>query len=326
MDDKEYICEACGKIFKNSQALNGHKSHCKKHLENVGRLDIREAVDAENRTKISQTKNIQFQKKSKQKLDKWIGEKHKCECCGKIMTEKYGVGKFCSKSCANTRKHSEETKQKLSQKSKEAYEKGLYPHIGQGRHDAAEIEYYKHPKWCTICGEVIPYERRENETCDAECQSKLRGRIMSDTAAKHGGNSNKNGAVNRKWGFYDGIRCDSSWELGYLLYCLANNIDISRNRDYFLYEYDGEQHKYYPDFILPTGEYIEIKGRYKDCDYEKIAQFPKNKKLIVIDKTNIKPYLNFCKNKYGKDFITLYDTDKNSWMNPPKKDSKSLNL
>lgn len=37
-----------------------------------------------------------------------------CQNCGKIMTEKYGSGRFCSKSCANTRHHSQETKQKIS--------------------------------------------------------------------------------------------------------------------------------------------------------------------------------------------------------------------
>lgn len=47
------------------------------------------------------------------KLKQWIKEKHICEHCGKIMTEKYGKGKYCCKSCAMTRKHTDETKNKL---------------------------------------------------------------------------------------------------------------------------------------------------------------------------------------------------------------------
>lgn len=34
------------------------------------------------------------------------------------MTKKFGSGRFCSRSCANTRKHSEETKSKLSNANK----------------------------------------------------------------------------------------------------------------------------------------------------------------------------------------------------------------
>lgn len=36
-----------------------------------------------------------------------------CECCGKIMAEKFGSGRFCSRACANTRHHSDETKEKI---------------------------------------------------------------------------------------------------------------------------------------------------------------------------------------------------------------------
>ena len=38
-----------------------------------------------------------------------------CEKCGKIVedSEKFGSGRFCSRSCANGHKHSEETKQNI---------------------------------------------------------------------------------------------------------------------------------------------------------------------------------------------------------------------
>lgn len=36
-----------------------------------------------------------------------------CENCGKEHDGSYGSGRFCCKSCANTRKHSNETKEKL---------------------------------------------------------------------------------------------------------------------------------------------------------------------------------------------------------------------
>lgn len=39
-----------------------------------------------------------------------------CENCGKLATEKYGSGRFCSRTCANTHKHSDETNTKSDEK------------------------------------------------------------------------------------------------------------------------------------------------------------------------------------------------------------------
>ena len=41
-----------------------------------------------------------------------------CEKCGKLVTSNFGSGRFCSRSCANARVHSEETKQKISKSVK----------------------------------------------------------------------------------------------------------------------------------------------------------------------------------------------------------------
>lgn len=62
-----------------------------------------------------------------------------------------------------------------------------------------------------------------------------------------------------KKGWYKGYFCDSTYELAYVIYCLDHNIPIERNREYFLYEYQGKQHRYYPDFIV-DGVLVEIKG------------------------------------------------------------------
>ena len=43
----------------------------------------------------------------------------KCEKCGKIHDGSFGSGRFCSRSCANSRKHSKETKEKISDSMKE---------------------------------------------------------------------------------------------------------------------------------------------------------------------------------------------------------------
>jgi group I intron endonuclease len=51
----------------------------------------------------------------KQFLDKWLSEGHTCEVCGKVLTSYIGEGRFCSKSCAATHPHTQETKDKLAE-------------------------------------------------------------------------------------------------------------------------------------------------------------------------------------------------------------------
>ena len=111
----------------------------------------------------------------------------------------------------------------------------------------------------------------------------------------------KNCRKNFYCGWYKGIWCDSSWELAFLYYCLENNIEIERNHERFEYNYKGKIKGYYPDFKIKN-EFYEIKG-YKNEFYQaKCDQFPKDKKLVIIDKNNIKKYLDFIIIKIGKEF------------------------
>ena len=72
--------------------------------------------------------------------------------------------------------------------------------------------------------------------------------------------------------------------------------------------FEGSIHKYYPDFILETGEYVEVKGAEKTNQWKaKLEQFPKDKILNVIGKDQIGQYLSYVIEKYGKDFVNLYE-------------------
>lgn len=121
-----------------------------------------------------------------------------------------------------------------------------------------------------------------------------------------------------KYGTYRGYYCDSGWELAFLIYHLDMGSDVRRCDEYFEYEYEGIIHKYYPDFIIEN-TYYEIKGIYRPEDPFKIAQFPKDKNLLVVDRTSISAYINHCKQHYGKMYTTLYDRNYPSWMD--KEDS-----
>lgn len=99
-DQKSYVC-ICGKVFDNPQKFNGHKSNCKVHLLNkYGNLDAYREKHKRTADKISASM-IQYRANQKNaKLNQWISEQHKCEHCGKIMTEYYASGRFCCTQCA----------------------------------------------------------------------------------------------------------------------------------------------------------------------------------------------------------------------------------
>ena len=102
---KLYICE-CGRKFDNPQCFNGHKSNCEiHHLSKWGNLDVLEAQKNTLRCgSLKSHKNSSERSKieNADKLSRWVSEKHTCEKCGKVMTEYYGSGRFCSKSCASS--------------------------------------------------------------------------------------------------------------------------------------------------------------------------------------------------------------------------------
>jgi hypothetical protein len=105
-------------------------------------------------------------------------------------------------------------------------------------------------------------------------------------------------------GTYKGFKCDSSWELALLLYSLDNNSIVERNRQSFQYTHEGRTRRYYPDFVI-DGKYVEVKGRVRDVDFSKWDQFPHELEIIGADK--IHSYIKYSQDKYGLDFIKMYD-------------------
>ena len=172
---KEYKC-VCGRMFTNSQGLNGHKSHCEVHLKQTGKFESRKQAKAIGAAKARAVQTQQAIERHSQKLDTWLASEPKCETCGKIMTEHYGSGRFCSKSCASIRTLTEDTKLKISKSlndfyatepSSKAYTN--YQTIIQKRHIEFITKYNLNPNYCTICGKALPFELRFRKTCSDEC-------------------------------------------------------------------------------------------------------------------------------------------------------------
>ena len=117
-----------------------------------------------------------------------------------------------------------------------------------------------------------------------------------------------------KYGTYKGFYCDSSWELAFLIYHLDIGDNVVRNNESFDYKTtDGLNRKFFPDFKIDNTFY-EIKGGYDRQAANKLKDFPKELSLKWISLTEIQFYLDYAKNKFGRNFYEIYDRNYPSWM------------
>jgi hypothetical protein len=132
----------------------------------------------------------------------------------------------------------------------------------------------------------------------------LKKRYSSNTSHKTGGYRRGAG---RSWkkGFYKGIWCDSSWELAWILYQEGQGVSFERNEESFAYEFQGKLRKYIPDFKLPDGSFVEVKGWRDGKCQSKMDQF--QGKLILLGPEEMKPILEWVILHHGRNFISLYD-------------------
>lgn len=88
---------------------------------------------------------------------------------------------------------------------------------------------------------------------------------------------------------YNGVDLDGKWELYYAMYLDEQGISWQRCVDKFLYEFEGKNHYYTPDFYLNDFKtFIEIKGYETEKDRAKWEQFPADKTLVVLKEKELK--------------------------------------
>lgn len=137
-----------------------------------------------------------------------------------------------------------------------------------------------------------------------EKESERRKKISAALKKNPNGGGIRIGSGRGKKGWYKGYWCDSSYELVWVIYNIDHKIQFERNVKGFEYFYNGETHKFYPDFIKDDS-YCEIKG-YKTKQLEaKIKQFPF--KIKVLYKNDLKEMFEYVIENYGKNFIGLYE-------------------
>jgi hypothetical protein len=81
---------------------------------------------------------------------------------------------------------------------------------------------------------------------------------------------------------------------------------VCRVKQGFPYRFKGKVKKYYPDFLLPDGSYVEIKGCLSSEFELKRKSFPHSLKVLTQDE--MRPILEYTMSVYGKNYIELYET------------------
>ena len=221
-----------------------------------------------------------------------------CKKCGKEFQPVKGLISYCSLECRNSRTWSEADKLKKSESAKKSDKIKIANKLIAKGFIKKRIE-----KKCGVCDKTMNLlpSKKHQLFCSATCYK------ISENQKNCGGYRMGSGVG--KSGWYKGYWCDSSWELAWVIYNIEHNITFERNNVGFEYEYKGRKRKYHPDFLI-SETYYEIKGRRSfekmdDENKEKIKQFKFN--LNVLYEKDMKQYLTYVINKYGKDYIRLYE-------------------
>ena len=190
-DAKSFTC-VCGKIYCSPQSFNGHKAHCRTHLlAKCGEAYYAEYCikQLEKTRKAVEGRKAASRLRTDQSEFEWKSVDHYCERCGKLMSKKYGSGRFCSKFCANSKQHSNETKGKISASAKI---KGAVKHKKAGIENIQK--YYDNPNYCCICNNKLSFKQRFRKTCNKECLRKLHSLNVKERieAGLHNGWNSRN--------------------------------------------------------------------------------------------------------------------------------------
>jgi len=307
-----YKCKYCEKEFEKPYQLAAHISMCKsnpKYEENLKKRKRKKSLDQLKEERILKNPYKYEYKEFILKCKKCSKEYKLYLTQNQFDNEKYS--KFCSRSCANTREPSEETKKKISEGVKK-FEKNNLSKCGKNCflsiEDIPLIE-------CQQCKKLfipsytyngIYYKiNRYNKYCSCECLKEYRINNFKKINKKYNLGGFKEGSVkNYKSGWYHGIHCDSSWELAFIIYNEEHGNNIKRCKEIRHYILEDKEREYHPDFIINNKDIYEIKGiKSKNSD----AKQKYNPDIKFLYKKDMKLYLDYVINKYGNNFINLYD-------------------
>lgn len=221
-----------------------------------------------------------------------------CSKCSNIFDaySKWGIKKFCSRKCSNSRKKTEEQKNKISQSVKNS------PKSILARKNQKE-KLIRISKICPVCQTnflILPSNIKKIY-CSRFC-------YLNDSEHKYRSQTTggyRPGSGRAKTGYYKGIYCGSTYELVWVIYQLDHCINFERFPGFL--EKDGV--KYYPDF-LQNGNIVEIKGyESKESVSKKTAVAESfGYSVLVLRKDDLKYCFDWVKKNYNyENLIELYD-------------------
>lgn len=231
--------------------------------------------------------------------------------CGKEAKYFFKTGNGC---CEKSPNSCEGKKNKDSEKKKGKFKGTPYWSLPENQRTLPIIPWNKgkigvyteeHRKKISDSLKGVATGKASTPIKEAERKEKISETMKKNPKA--GGLRSRSGRGKKGW--YKGYWCDSSWELAWVIYQIEHGFKFDRNWNGFKYFYENETHLYYPDYIIEN-HYYEIKGRrsYEDLNEknkQKINQFEGN--LSVLYSKDMKPYLDYVMQKYGNDFIKLYE-------------------
>ena len=163
---------------------------------------------------------------------------------------KWGIKKFCSRTCANSRgPRSEEFKRKNSEYAK-ANPAGWAVNPGAFNTTTERWAKLRQSIECVECKKLfeVAYSKRKRKYCSVNCTNK--NKYHPNSTIKH-------------TSYYKGYKMDSGAELLFAQECDKRNIYWHKNTtEYFTFiNSKNKQAKYYPDFYLKDYKiWVEVKG------------------------------------------------------------------
>ena len=300
----------CGKEFNNKLSLGGHKTTCKIYQdEKQKQVNILQKEENDYTFICNCGKRFKTQR-SLNSHARWCNEYEKKDFSSKYFNKELKIFK-CECGFETNNRHS--INGHFSHCNKHRFAIGKEPAITYN--NKYNFKNLKRERLLEICYKGIESQRRMYKSGELKCWSKGLTAETDERVAKIVQTQKRNGRTGGyrensgigKHGKYKNIRCDSTWELAYILYCNDHNITIKRcNKRFDYYDNEGNKHRYYPDFIINDNEIIEIKG-HTDKKWELKQSIVEKENITVLYKNDMKDILKYCYEKYGDDLTYLYD-------------------
>lgn len=111
-----------------------------------------------------------------------------------------------------------------------------------------------------------------------------------------------------KKGIADGIKFDSKWEFAFYFYIknIENKIILRNKTEFLIYTNSKNKiSKFFPDFIINSFQYAEVKGIFRENDFLKMNQCPQVEFYSKNEIKSIIKELNLRFPNWEKEFIKL---------------------